>query len=88
MGEITHFPQMHNDPILFLNDLAQRGLEPKGIIVLMKMPDGTWQTGWSGCDVATHAEAIAHAQIDLMDRFIRNNINRYIKYQYFFIEIK
>lgn len=79
MGDVHHFPKMQEDPSLFLKDLDARGLEPKTIVVLMKMEDGTWNTGWAGCDVATHAEAIAHAQVDLMDRFIRANMDRYLE---------
>lgn len=79
MGETYHFPKMQEDPTLFLKDLVARGLVPKTIVVLMKMGDGSWCTGWAGCDVATHAEAIAHAQVDLMDRFIQNNMDRYIE---------
>jgi len=83
MSKTVKFTGKPENPHVFLKDVLTQieDVSPEVVFVQMKMPDGTWATGWAGAtDIMLHGEAIVHMQVDLMDRFMKDNIDKYIQF--------
>jgi len=83
MSKTVKFTGKPENPQVFLRDVMSQieDATPAVVFIQMKMSDGTWATGWAGAsDISLYGEAIVHMQVDLMDRYMRENIDRYIEF--------
>lgn len=50
------------------------------LLIAGKTKDGDFVTGYFRMDIAEKNEAVGHIQADIMDGYLKSNINKYIEF--------
>ena len=82
MGKVFPIYPKTTDPVLFLKQLVtdaenDERSRPLGVAVVLKCADGEWRTGYFDMDFCERLQAISHLQMDVYDKMILENAERY-----------
>lgn len=59
---------------------AMKRNDCKTALVVCKASNGDYVTGYFNMDTAEKNEAVGHIQVDILDGYLKANINKYIEY--------
>lgn len=82
MGKIIHFESRATQLENWVNDCFNtiKDKDYNKALIIARNPQGDFVSGYFNMDLSDKNEAVGHIQADIMDSFLKENINNYIGY--------